>query len=259
MTNAVPLPISVLARCRGLPASSTCSRGRSNMSATRASSALVGWNSPSQRNASPDSSAKARSMSVRIRPEIVGSPGDLPRRGRRSPRPRRARRRGSSPCLGSPRHRGTTARRRSAGAAGRPRVGAMPMVLLVRHGRTAANAGGVLAGWTPGVTLDDRGREQAAAAGDRLRPVPLSWSSPVRWNAPARQPQRSSPGGTPPRRSTSTTASARPGTATGPARSSRPSRRTPCGGSSRPTPVGGGLPGRGVDGGDVRPGRGRGP
>jgi probable phosphomutase (TIGR03848 family) len=47
-------------------------------------------------------------------------------------------------------------------------------VLLVRHGRTTANAGGVLAGWTPGVHLDDKGREQAAALGDRLRPVPLA-------------------------------------------------------------------------------------
>jgi probable phosphomutase (TIGR03848 family) len=47
-------------------------------------------------------------------------------------------------------------------------------VILVRHGRTAANAGGVLAGWTPGVHLDERGREQAAALGERLRPVPLA-------------------------------------------------------------------------------------
>jgi probable phosphomutase (TIGR03848 family) len=47
-------------------------------------------------------------------------------------------------------------------------------VILVRHGRTAANATGVLAGWTPGVHLDDKGREQAAAVGARLRPVPLA-------------------------------------------------------------------------------------
>ena len=50
----------------------------------------------------------------------------------------------------------------------------MATVILVRHGRTAANAGGVLAGWTPGVHLDDRGREQAAALGERLRAVPLA-------------------------------------------------------------------------------------
>jgi probable phosphomutase (TIGR03848 family) len=47
-------------------------------------------------------------------------------------------------------------------------------VSLVRHGRTAANAGGVLAGWTPGVHLDDRGREQASALAARLAAVPLS-------------------------------------------------------------------------------------
>jgi probable phosphomutase (TIGR03848 family) len=47
-------------------------------------------------------------------------------------------------------------------------------LLLVRHGRTAANASGVLAGWTPGVDLDDAGRAQAAALAERLRPVPLA-------------------------------------------------------------------------------------
>ena len=50
----------------------------------------------------------------------------------------------------------------------------MATVILVRHGRTAANATGVLAGWTPGVHLDDKGREQALAMGARLRPVPLA-------------------------------------------------------------------------------------
>ncbi len=50
----------------------------------------------------------------------------------------------------------------------------MATVLLVRHGRTAANASGVLAGWTPGVALDERGREQAAALGARLSAVPLA-------------------------------------------------------------------------------------
>lgn len=57
----------------------------------------------------------------------------------------------------------------------------MPTVLLVRHGRTAANATGVLAGWTPGVTLDDTGRAQAAALGQRMAVLPLSLavSSPL--------------------------------------------------------------------------------
>jgi probable phosphomutase (TIGR03848 family) len=45
-------------------------------------------------------------------------------------------------------------------------------VLLVRHGLTALT-GPVLSGWTPGVHLDERGRAQAAALGDRLRAVPL--------------------------------------------------------------------------------------
>jgi probable phosphomutase (TIGR03848 family) len=47
-------------------------------------------------------------------------------------------------------------------------------VILLRHGRTTANAGGVLAGWTPGVQLDDTGLAQAAAVGQRLAPVPLA-------------------------------------------------------------------------------------
>jgi probable phosphomutase (TIGR03848 family) len=50
----------------------------------------------------------------------------------------------------------------------------VPTVLLVRHGRTTANASGVLAGWTPGVHLDDTGTEQARATGVRLAPVPLA-------------------------------------------------------------------------------------
>lgn len=50
----------------------------------------------------------------------------------------------------------------------------MATVILVRHGRTAANAGGVLAGWTPGVHLDDAGRAQAVAVAARLAVVPLS-------------------------------------------------------------------------------------
>jgi probable phosphomutase (TIGR03848 family) len=57
----------------------------------------------------------------------------------------------------------------------------VPTVLLVRHGRSTANTGGVLAGWTPGVDLDDTGRAQAAALADRLAVVPLvaAVSSPL--------------------------------------------------------------------------------
>jgi len=41
-------------------------------------------------------------------------------------------------------------------------------VLLVRHGRTSANTAGVLAGWTPGIDLDDTGRAQAEALAARF-------------------------------------------------------------------------------------------
>jgi probable phosphomutase (TIGR03848 family) len=47
-------------------------------------------------------------------------------------------------------------------------------VVLLRHGRTTANTGGVLAGWTPGVQLDDTGRAQAEAVAARLAAVPLA-------------------------------------------------------------------------------------
>ncbi|MBU5423836.1 MSMEG_4193 family putative phosphomutase [Cellulomonas hominis] len=49
----------------------------------------------------------------------------------------------------------------------------MATVLLVRHGRTTANATGLLAGRTAGVRLDAVGREQAARAAARLAGVPL--------------------------------------------------------------------------------------
>jgi probable phosphomutase (TIGR03848 family) len=50
----------------------------------------------------------------------------------------------------------------------------VPTVLLLRHGRSTANTSGVLAGWTPGVALDDRGREQAEALALRLGGLPLA-------------------------------------------------------------------------------------
>jgi probable phosphomutase (TIGR03848 family) len=49
----------------------------------------------------------------------------------------------------------------------------MATVILLRHGRTSANASGTLAGRTPGVHLDDLGRQQADRAGERLAVVPL--------------------------------------------------------------------------------------
>lgn len=50
----------------------------------------------------------------------------------------------------------------------------MATVVLIRHGRTRANADGILAGWTPGVGLDETGQAQATALAERLRPVPLA-------------------------------------------------------------------------------------
>ncbi|MGD7708050.1 histidine phosphatase family protein [Microlunatus sp. Y2014] len=50
----------------------------------------------------------------------------------------------------------------------------MTTVVLVRHGRTSANASGVLAGRSPGVALDETGREQAAALAQRLTGAPLA-------------------------------------------------------------------------------------
>lgn len=50
----------------------------------------------------------------------------------------------------------------------------MATLILLRHGRTSANASGTLAGRTPGVHLDDLGRTQAERAGERLAVVPLA-------------------------------------------------------------------------------------
>jgi probable phosphomutase (TIGR03848 family) len=50
----------------------------------------------------------------------------------------------------------------------------MSTVILARHGRTVANATGVLAGRTPGIRLDDVGVRQAGEAAERLRGLPLA-------------------------------------------------------------------------------------
>ena len=49
----------------------------------------------------------------------------------------------------------------------------MTTVLLVRHGLTATT-GPVLAGWTAGLALDERGQAQADAVAARLAPLPLA-------------------------------------------------------------------------------------
>jgi probable phosphomutase (TIGR03848 family) len=50
----------------------------------------------------------------------------------------------------------------------------MPTAILVRHGRSTANAEKVLAGRGPGVTLDELGRDQAVALAARLAALPLA-------------------------------------------------------------------------------------
>jgi probable phosphomutase (TIGR03848 family) len=50
----------------------------------------------------------------------------------------------------------------------------MATVILVRHGRTTANATGTLAGRLPGVELDETGVGQAVRTGERLAAVPLA-------------------------------------------------------------------------------------
>ncbi|NYG57678.1 putative phosphomutase (TIGR03848 family) [Nocardioides daedukensis] len=50
----------------------------------------------------------------------------------------------------------------------------MATVILVRHGRSSANTGGVLAGRSAGVKLDETGHQQAKDAAARLAPVRLA-------------------------------------------------------------------------------------
>ena len=50
----------------------------------------------------------------------------------------------------------------------------MATVVLIRHGRTTANAAGTLAGRTPGVRLDAVGTEQAARMAERIAQLPLA-------------------------------------------------------------------------------------
>lgn len=63
------------------------------------------------------------------------------------------------------------------------RLAGVPTVIFVRHGRSSANTSGVLAGWMPGVFLDETGEAQAAAVGQRLAsavlPVAEVVSSPL--------------------------------------------------------------------------------
>ena len=114
------------------------------------------------------------------------------------------------------------------------RFAAVTTVLLLRHGRTTANTGGVLAGWTPGVQLDETGAAQVArgggaagegaARGRREQPA-----GAVR----ADRRRRGRRAGT--SRCRPTTGWARPATATGPAGRSRSWSRSRCGRSCSST------------------------
>ncbi|MBM7369516.1 MSMEG_4193 family putative phosphomutase [Gordonia hydrophobica] len=53
-------------------------------------------------------------------------------------------------------------------------------VILIRHGRSTANTSGLLAGRTPGVGLDDRGRSQADALPARLATILSDLTAVVR-------------------------------------------------------------------------------
>jgi len=57
----------------------------------------------------------------------------------------------------------------------------MTTILLIRHAVNDYVKTGRLAGWTPGVHLNDEGRAQAAALGERLSAVPLDqlYASPL--------------------------------------------------------------------------------
>lgn len=50
----------------------------------------------------------------------------------------------------------------------------VPTLMLIRHGRTTANAEGLLAGRAPGINLDETGKQQAQAVAERLVALPLA-------------------------------------------------------------------------------------
>ncbi len=54
-------------------------------------------------------------------------------------------------------------------------------MILARHGRTSANATGILAGRTPGIDLDDLGTQQATSAAARLEGLTIAaaFTSPL--------------------------------------------------------------------------------
>lgn len=57
----------------------------------------------------------------------------------------------------------------------------MTEILLIRHGENNYTQTGRLAGWTPGVRLNEKGQEQAQAVADKLGDAPIKaiYSSPL--------------------------------------------------------------------------------
>jgi probable phosphoglycerate mutase len=57
----------------------------------------------------------------------------------------------------------------------------MAQLLLIRHGENDYTRTGKLAGWTPGVSLNEAGRKQAQALAEKLKAAPIAaiYSSPL--------------------------------------------------------------------------------
>lgn len=67
----------------------------------------------------------------------------------------------------------------------------MPTVVLLRHGQSSANAAGILAGWTPHISLNETGQRQAQAAAARITsvaPIVEVFTSPLRRCVETAQP-----------------------------------------------------------------------
>ena len=57
----------------------------------------------------------------------------------------------------------------------------MTLTYLIRHGTNDLQERGILAGWTPGICLNEKGRTEAQALAQRLTPAEIAavYSSPL--------------------------------------------------------------------------------